>query len=421
MGQKELSIEKLRQLIVSRDNKNLSSSSEDKGGLIEVDMASMMIGPILIKDLRDHLREEGIIQTTAKIRSVNERNWVPLFNHPLFSEKEKVNVNTPIKENGIEEYFIIKDGRRLGPFSQKQIEKKLDENDLLFTDIISTDFGETWNKLFLLKTFDRRRKKEADLPHSPTNFTETKVDKSLNSTIPSVDEDEVIVSLAHLGTVRSPEEHLVEQSDFSKDVKEKGVNRFIYLLIFIAASILLITVGKKYFPSLGRSFSNTKDAKEFQDRPLSNKSDQKGVKRTNQLSNPFLPKKHTNIESGNLRGREHYNHDTKKPDPQNFGSNMERDRENNLENETPDNQDNYYNDNEYQDNYSEDKYDNPEGDYQDKTENNLGPNDLVEIEKRNLKNRLKNTRPAPATLRDEFIDNDNYPEQNYDTDNYIEE
>src|SRR5690606_906368 len=72
------------------------------------------------------------------------------------------------------EFWIMHQGLKAGPFSYKEIDKKLEMDLLTMTDLISIDEGENWLKIYQIHQFDRRSHQPNNLPVSPReeNFTE---------------------------------------------------------------------------------------------------------------------------------------------------------------------------------------------------------------------------------------------------------
>lgn len=103
------------------------------------------------------------------IRNVDSTHWVKLVEHPSFQRRKLQLVSTTdFTFDDNEEYFILSNGKKHGPYDVIEIRAMLEANQILLTDEVSRDNGQTWNKVFKIEGFDRRALKDAnELPVLP--------------------------------------------------------------------------------------------------------------------------------------------------------------------------------------------------------------------------------------------------------------
>ena len=157
-------IEKLRLLSLARGKKEYYLLLVEEG---------QFIGPIEKLKLKQFLQYYQL-PTNTQIRKIEENNFYPLFEHPDFDRRSPPLHNEPreLKLRASQrDIYCLSEGHKIGPFNQAEIHQLLRTAKLLYTDLISTNKGLSWNHLFEFREFDRREHSHRR-PHLPQDFQE---------------------------------------------------------------------------------------------------------------------------------------------------------------------------------------------------------------------------------------------------------
>jgi hypothetical protein len=163
----------------SLDLKSLSKESIEQLGLSHHDLwivkiLNQVYGPFETESLKHYALENETVFDEALATRLDTTDWKPFYSYALFQRRSPQVVK---KETYQGPYWILDLGLKVGPVTQRDIEKRIEMGTLGLTDLISIDDGEHWNKVFEIEGFDRRILSGADLPVPPleSRFHETKV------------------------------------------------------------------------------------------------------------------------------------------------------------------------------------------------------------------------------------------------------
>jgi len=131
-----------------------------------------ILGPIWSQNLKEFLKiHNHQIAEDVHIRTFSGTEWMNLFEHPLFTRrKPQVVAENNLKGN--EQVLVLEHGMPVGPYHLDTIRNKIQQNELILTDMLSTDSGKTWQHIYKFDVFDRRNKSTATLPAAPSNINE---------------------------------------------------------------------------------------------------------------------------------------------------------------------------------------------------------------------------------------------------------
>ncbi len=157
-----------------------------------------LIGPIEGPQFLDFMRKNALPPHT-KIRANGERDFVPLHQHPHFKREKKI--PPPFKE-GNGSFYYLENGSKHGPFKRDKIQQLLNAKKLLLTDLLSSDKGNTWHKVFEFEEFDRRLQAK-DLPQAlPKEYNWCSLDGKNKKNKPNKDkENNALAVLNFFGTL----------------------------------------------------------------------------------------------------------------------------------------------------------------------------------------------------------------------------
>lgn len=131
------------------------------------DIKQTVFGPFTTKSLRKYSHKYQYLFEEARIYNLQNKSWEEFFSLPKFQRRKPQLVSA---QNLIpaEEFIIKKDNQIIGPYSQEQVQKMLDNGKILSRFEASLDAGNSWIKLYEHHAFDRRSKKSnQDLPFIP--------------------------------------------------------------------------------------------------------------------------------------------------------------------------------------------------------------------------------------------------------------
>lgn len=188
------------------------------------------VGPFHRDDLRNFLDESPTFPRDTKVANYVQQVWVPLFKAPEFQRRRPQLIpRSDAVEN--KEFHLLQNGQKAGPFTLEHVSQKIDEKQLLITDLISIDQGESWMKIFECPYFDRRHRVLRDDPQTPLpapphedffakSQEELKLLRPLEKLHEVNDEEEGLIGLAYIGKLRSKSLHNSTQGGediFSED------------------------------------------------------------------------------------------------------------------------------------------------------------------------------------------------------------
>jgi hypothetical protein len=137
--------------------------------LFELKIDGKILGPFALLFLKNFL--EGKDLSNIMIKNLESIIWIPAHHHPLFFTGEVR--KAPVSEAERREFYLLVNGRKVGPYKTEDIEYKVKNGELLFTDLISEDDGNHWCKLYEVSHVDLRKHQETELPDTPTQIVQT--------------------------------------------------------------------------------------------------------------------------------------------------------------------------------------------------------------------------------------------------------
>lgn len=141
----------------------------DPENLFEVKIDLKIIGPFSGTFLKNFLSGKDI--DGMMVKNLESIIWIPIQQHAFFYTGEVK--PTAISESERREFYLLVNGRKIGPYKTDDIEYKFKNGELLFTDLISEDEGQHWCKLYEMAHVDLRRHVGSELPPTPTKIDQT--------------------------------------------------------------------------------------------------------------------------------------------------------------------------------------------------------------------------------------------------------
>lgn len=203
MDNQEVIINHLKQLVLS--DEQIAEINIDYSELLDVCLGEDVFAPIWMNQLKTHLKhfpEEG---QNLKVRAYQtENNWMALYQHSYFrSDSDRADVRAYAGES----FHISVEGQVIGPFTSDEIQEKLNNIELLTTDIVSMDGGHNWLHLYQIDQFDRRTGESLQLPSAPDDQvmipTHDDIQKRIDQLGRNFSETEAVAGLAYIGNLQT--------------------------------------------------------------------------------------------------------------------------------------------------------------------------------------------------------------------------
>jgi len=246
LKQNTLSVEQIEESNFTRDN------------LFEVKIGSAILGPFSAKYLKTLSEEKNLMDFNVLVKTMESILWVPVFQHPSFFHSDGGMENVPeIKKKS---FYLLVNGRKVGPYRIEDIDFKVKNSEMLFTDLISEDAGNSWKKLYELEGFDLRRHQEEELPTAPGGSVLEKAKRERGKE----EGLDVVGELAKIGHQSSSKDRRYSTEDFSRG--RPLLPRIINLAIFVGIVFASIFIFDKLDP-----FGPSKDPVVAKKRPAPKK------------------------------------------------------------------------------------------------------------------------------------------------------
>jgi hypothetical protein len=218
--------------------------------IFEVSFEGQEFGPIWQQDIKEFLQRTNQFNEETKVKAIESDDWVSLFEHPIFQRRRPQLVSTHSLDNEETTFQILIDGQIQGPFTLFEISAMVKTNEVLLTDEVSIDNGQSWGHLYEIEEFDRRSlKSNEELPAIPqeqilNTHVQTNVDEKTN----------LIAGLAYIGNLKAGKakqaalkeegnkQNESEEYDFqAEESKRSYVWPGLFLLSVIGLSYLFMT------------------------------------------------------------------------------------------------------------------------------------------------------------------------------------
>ncbi len=199
--------------------------------LFEIKIDGKILGPFSGLYLKNAMAGKEIEHILVK--NMESIIWIPMAQHPLFQTAE--GKKTGPLESERREFYLLTNGRKIGPYKVEDIEFKVREGELLLTDQISEDEGNHWSRLYDLPHIDLRKHQGNELPTTPSQVVQTP------TVVSNVQEQIGLVGdLAKVG-IEGEKEKAKRFSELEPKIEKTGKNNSgRFLNIFVLAIIIVI-------------------------------------------------------------------------------------------------------------------------------------------------------------------------------------
>ena len=258
MGQKILSVLEtyLKDIICTYDE--IITKVEDREHIFEIKDSEVSLGYISLYDLKAYTFEHEDEASLFSIRNIDSVDWTFIYEHPFFQRrKPQIITNESINNLDEETIYILHKGQKVGPLNKAKILEKLEDKNILLTDLVSLNAGHTWIKLFQVEGFDRRNLKESEqLPGMPSIEIVGQNNEAPN-VLPGEATDGMI-SLAYLGNLKRGKAYeLFQTPSVSEDISDKVKSSSFYKVLAFISILGIIYLLINIKNQLSSPFSET--------------------------------------------------------------------------------------------------------------------------------------------------------------------
>lgn len=239
-AQKALEQIALTDYVVSQAEMLIADNSPEH--IFELKKEHESLGYISLYDLKMICTKDAEQLQDCQIRNMDSAEWTSLFEHPYFQRRKPQLVPTSdLQQEDDTTYYLLRMGQKCGPYEKHELSTMLEEKEILLTDMVSTNAGHSWMKLYQVDGFDRRTLKSSDqLPGLPFDGVFEKISTSPYSPDPETD---ALSGLAYLGNVKRGKVIERERSQhFEEEMTKKTGGGSIYKYL-----LALSVVGIGYF------------------------------------------------------------------------------------------------------------------------------------------------------------------------------
>ncbi|MGI4992764.1 hypothetical protein ACRXCV_09050 [Halobacteriovorax sp. GFR7] len=201
------------------------------------------LGPFWQEDLKEFIEDYSLFNQSVFVKSMLEEQWSMITAHPLF-QRRKPEIIKEFQIDEDDQFFILKNNKKDGPYKSSEIMAMLDSLELLYTDFISVDQGQSWGTIHEFEVFDRRSRSNESLPDSPQGHifknSILDADKAMALAKKDSDDREFIYDLAYIGNQKlNPNKASID--DFEQKEKSDPAT-MIRLGTFAASFVLVVAV-----------------------------------------------------------------------------------------------------------------------------------------------------------------------------------
>lgn len=238
--------ERQSDMIASIDLKPLTDETIKQMGynpleLWKVRIGKVVFGPFETESLRHYVSDNEHLfdHAEACLNNVHE-DWKPFWAITKFTRRKPQTVS----EDHPGPFWIMINGLPRGPFTFADIAGRIKASELVMTDHISTDEGETWKKVYEIRGFDRRAHKKQDLP--ATAPSAPSVERSIQ-TEPKASSNDMLAEMAFIGQQQGKVLQMkVEETSFHQD-KDVETSDALKWAIPVAFTFIFCVVGTGYY------------------------------------------------------------------------------------------------------------------------------------------------------------------------------
>lgn len=243
----------------------ISGGQYDPSEVYYIKDSTKELGPFWQEDLKEFIEDYNLLNNSVTVKSLTDTDWMAVTTHPLFQRRRP----EILKEFAVDEddkFYVLKNNKKAGPFTGQEIMTKLDALELLHTDYISVDEGQSWGSIHEFEVFDRRNRTNAQLPQSPQGHifqnSILDADKAIALSKQESQDREFIYDLAYIGNQKlNPNKAQIEDFEKKDTVDSSAMVRLTaFAMSFVLVAAVFFTYSK-LSGTQGRQVAQTKNSR----------------------------------------------------------------------------------------------------------------------------------------------------------------
>ncbi|MDO9180908.1 MAG: hypothetical protein Q7U04_00805 [Bacteriovorax sp.] len=223
----------LKDIIISEET--ILTMVENREHIFEIKDEEKTLGFISLYDLKAYISEHEEDAQNYWVKNIDLDEWKHIFEHPFF-QRRKPQLITPALTSDPDDldFFVLTKGQKTGPLKKLELMEKVENKEILLSDMVSYNAGMTWIKLYQVDGFERRTLMDNDqLPGMPSNDFLKKPSESINTMSETTD---AISSLAFLGNQKKGKTLEREREvSYQDELDRKGGSFSIYKWLLLAS------------------------------------------------------------------------------------------------------------------------------------------------------------------------------------------
>ena len=238
--------------------------------LVKID--SIVFGPFETESLKHYVGDNEHLFEHAEASFADESNWKPFWESTGFQQKKLQAVSS---ENYEGPFWIMDMGLKTGPFSYREIDKKIEMGLLVMTDNLSVDNGENWIKIYQIKGLDRRSFSPDELPNSPYESSFQKAQLKILSKLEQSNREAIegLASVAFEGLKKAKSNPLkIEEMTLKTDISPEISPSLNLIFPAIAISLILLASATYVMFSISEEDKSLADLSDTQTKTKIKKS-----------------------------------------------------------------------------------------------------------------------------------------------------
>lgn len=189
-------------------------SSEDyltneQENVYEIKYNDNVIGKIYEDDLKLYLKNSNKENEEIFVRLSESEEFKSIYSIAIFQRRKPQLIKSEelleTKDSKAEEdtYYILVKGQKEGPYTPSEVIDLISKKQILMTDLISSNAGHTWLKLYQVNEFERRKLKDSDhLPELPSSELFSKEHAPEMESKENDSEVDAVTGLLYLGNLK---------------------------------------------------------------------------------------------------------------------------------------------------------------------------------------------------------------------------
>lgn len=228
----------LKDIIFTEED--ITAKVEMREHIFEIKDAEASLGFISLYDLKAYVYEHEEEAKNYFVKNIDSDEWKNIFEHPFFQRRKPQLVSAEsLKGQDDQEFFVLSKGQKMGPYEKYELMEMVEKKEMLLSDMVTSNAGHTWIKLYQVDGFDRRTLKDSsELPGMPSSEVMQRPSEATHNIGETTD---AMTSLAFLGNLkRGKTIERAKDDSYQDEMNKKANTSSIYKWLLVASVIGII-------------------------------------------------------------------------------------------------------------------------------------------------------------------------------------